>query len=86
MERYHLGLHVVYSNILLWYSIHGEHGEHGKKRLQKEIKTLDRSDLSEALYSALNITLSVQHYGQSISGAVKQLAKCQDNIEQTMIL
>ncbi len=43
-----------------------------KKRLQKEIKTLDRSDLSEALYSALNITLSVQHYGQSISEAVKQ--------------
>lgn len=69
MERHQLGLHVVYSNILLWYSIHGEH----KKRLQKEIKTLDRSDLSEALYSALNITLSVQHYGQSISGAVMQL-------------
>lgn len=68
MERHQLGLHVVYSNILLWYSIHGRQ----KKRLQKEIKTLDRSDLSEALYSALNITLSVQHYGQSISGAVKQ--------------
>lgn len=57
-----------------------------EKRLQKEINTLDRSDLSEALYSALNITLSVQHYGQSISRAVKQLcAKYQDNIEQTMM-
>lgn len=63
MEHYQLGLHVVYSNILLWYSTHGGH----EKRLQKEIKTLDRSDLSEALYSALNITLSAQHYGQSIS-------------------
>lgn len=60
---------MVYSNILFWYSMHGGH----KKRLQKEIKTIDRSDLSEALCSALNIALSVQHYGQSICGAVKLL-------------